>query len=126
MPVYDYECCRCGNITEVITIMADTDLKPCPVCAGDMVRIISISGVNCANQDASWLKPVADVVGNETREGREFKRNPTRENYHAWMKAKGLRPFEQGEKPCKPPPVDEDRMTKELYERHKARTRIEI
>lgn len=124
--IYDYECCRCGTLTEVIAAMDDTDLKPCPECQGDMVRIISISGVNCLNQDAGWLKTVTDVVGNETPEGREFKKNPTRANYHAWMKRKGLRPLEDGEKPSRPPAVDEDRMARQLYEKHRERTRIEL
>jgi putative FmdB family regulatory protein len=124
--LYDYECCRCGNITELFADWDDTGLKPCPECKGDMVRIISVSGQYCANQDADWIKTCVDVVGNETIEGREFKKNPTRDNLKQWMHVKNLRHMEPGEAPSKPKPVDESAMTKKLFEKYRERTRIEI
>jgi putative FmdB family regulatory protein len=127
MPIYDYECCMCGNIKEVITSPDDIDDRRCPSCEIGMARrIISASGRNCANQDAGWIRSAAEVAGTETVEGKEFKRNPTRDNMHAWMKAKGLRHMDPGEKPRKPEPVNEQRMAEALFERHRKRMAITI
>lgn len=45
MPVYEYQCKKCGHIFEVITIMADEELKPCTKCGtGSTKKILSQTG----------------------------------------------------------------------------------
>jgi len=125
MPIYDMECPSCGNIHEAYSGI-DEDPIQCPNCGSDTKRIISASGQYCSNQDAGWLKNVLEVVdkSDNTIASKEFLANPTRRNYKAWMKAKGLRPIEDGENrrkqaPWRPP-------TKTLLDRVMERRRIEI
>ena len=126
MPIYDYEC-ACGHIQERIERADDKRAKICPRCGKAQARrIISVSGQYCGNQDADWLKSVREVVGDETREGREFKRDPTRANYQAWMKRKGLRPMDIGERPNRPPIEDDRRLTRKLIENHRKRSAVSI
>lgn len=127
MPIYDMVCNHCGRVHEVITGPDDTDPVVCPLCQmGYASRIISASGVNCSNQDAGWIKSAAEVAGDETPQGRQFKRNPTRDNLQAWMKAKGLRHMDPGEGATKPPPPDQKRILKKMIERYRKRNRITI
>lgn len=124
MPIYDYECSKCGHIRERYANVNTKYLK-CPKCQGSSKRLISASGVYTGNQDADWIKSVREVVGDETREGREFKRDPTRANYKRWMKKKGLRPYEPGER-TKPERPDDSAIQRQVIDRHFKRKRIEI
>lgn len=106
MPTYDYECRYCDRIHERMEAWQDTAPKQCPYCDRlQAMRIVSVGQVFMGNQDAPWLKSVPEVIGTETREGREAKRNPTRANIKAWEKAKGLRHLEAGES-RRPTPTD--------------------
>lgn len=121
MPVYDFECTKCANIEEHI---ADYDRYTwfCSKCGADMVRIISVSGPNCANEDAEWIRSVREVVDKEGGPASQrFLKNPTRANYKKWMKAEGLRPFEPGEKPKRPEEwkPDIDKLVRMKREREK-------
>jgi len=130
MPVYDYECAACGHIHERIEEADDQLSKPCPACElAVAVRIISCgNSAYIGNQDAPWLKSVREVVGDETREGREFLRDPTRANYRAWMDRKGLRPLEPGEKGGKQQKreIVSQRMVAKLAELHRQRTALKV
>lgn len=41
MPVYEYECQKCGDVLEVSQRISDDPLKDCPRCAGSLKKIIS-------------------------------------------------------------------------------------
>ncbi|GBD37983.1 hypothetical protein HRbin37_00228 [bacterium HR37] len=43
MPIYEYECEKCGRITEVLQGFNDPPLKRCKHCRGKVHRIISLS-----------------------------------------------------------------------------------
>jgi putative FmdB family regulatory protein len=44
MPIYEYKCERCGNITEKMESINNADsVKECPVCGAQAKRIISNS-----------------------------------------------------------------------------------
>lgn len=131
MPLYDYQCDKCNHVREVITRIDDIYAEPCPKCATiSMHRIISCSGVNCANQDADWLKSAAEITekGQDAHPADvEFRKNPTRANYHAWMKARGIRPLDHGERFGRPDkPIDDATMTRKLWERYQARHKVEV
>jgi len=126
MPLYDYECQTCGLVEEHIAAMNEEIVEL--TCGHPGWRIISISGVNTANQDADWIRSVCDVVDKDPSKPhcREFIKNPTRENYMKFLKGEGLRPMEPGEKPRRPAPVNESRLLKLGLESLRKRRRIEI
>lgn len=41
MPLYDYECVNCRNVTEVRHGFNDTYEQPCPACGGRQKRVIN-------------------------------------------------------------------------------------
>ena len=43
MPIYEYECEKCGQITEALQGFNDPPLKKCKHCKGKVHRIISLS-----------------------------------------------------------------------------------
>ena len=43
MPIYEYECTKCGNIEEVIQKFSDKPLKKCLSCAGKLHKLVSQS-----------------------------------------------------------------------------------
>jgi len=125
MPIYDVECPGCGWAGEVIANV--NDMIDCPLCGATAKRIISVSGVNTFNEDAEWIRSVREVVDKEGGPHcQEFLTHPTRENLHTWMQVEGVRHMDPGERPSRPPPVDMDRITKDMMSRRQARERIEV
>jgi len=43
MPIYEYQCEKCGEITEVFQSFSDKPLKKCSNCSGKLHKIISQS-----------------------------------------------------------------------------------
>jgi putative FmdB family regulatory protein len=41
MPIYEYECRKCGERTEVLQKAKDKPLEKCPKCGGAVVKLIS-------------------------------------------------------------------------------------
>jgi len=41
MPIYEYECKKCGKRMEVWQKITDEPLKECPECGGELVKLIS-------------------------------------------------------------------------------------
>lgn len=128
MPLYDFECPNCGRVVEMIVPMDSCDDEfPCPTCLNVLKKIITLSGVHCANEDGDWIRSVTEVVDKEDKRPahQDFLRSPTRTNYKRWMKEAGIRPMEPGEKPTRKE-VDLNRLTEKTFERVRARERIEI
>src|SRR2546427_12324183 len=44
MPIYEYECKKCGKTIEVIQKMSDKPLKKHQACGGTLTKLISASG----------------------------------------------------------------------------------
>src|SRR5436309_6496949 len=44
MPIYEYECAKCGKTIEVIQKMSDKPLKKHEQCGGTLTKLISASG----------------------------------------------------------------------------------
>ncbi len=44
MPIYEYQCAACGQVTEAWQKFSDAPLATCPVCGGALTKLIS----NCA------------------------------------------------------------------------------
>ena len=43
MPIYEYECTKCGEVEEVFQKFSDKPLKKCRHCAGKLHKLISQS-----------------------------------------------------------------------------------
>lgn len=43
MPIYEYECEKCGHIHEAMQKMSDKPLSKCPNCSGKLHKLISHS-----------------------------------------------------------------------------------
>jgi len=43
MPIYEYECIKCGKIDEMIQKFSDKPLKKCKHCSGKLHKLISQS-----------------------------------------------------------------------------------
>jgi putative FmdB family regulatory protein len=41
MPTYEYKCTKCEEMFEVFQKMTDIPLKECPVCGGELQKVIS-------------------------------------------------------------------------------------
>ena len=44
MPIYEYQCTKCGNKLEIIQKFDDESLKICEKCLGELIKIISPAG----------------------------------------------------------------------------------
>lgn len=129
MPVYDIECERCHKIIEVIESVKTNKVRRCPKCGGITKRIISARRSTDNLVDPAWLKSVTDIVAkgaDATMADTIFLRNPTRRNYKAWMRSRGLRPLEPGEGPSRPEPPDMDKIVKEMWDKDVQRRAISV
>ncbi len=43
MPIYEYECAKCGHVHEIMQKMSDKPLSKCPECSGKLHKLISQS-----------------------------------------------------------------------------------
>ena len=43
MPIYEYRCVKCGNLTEVLQKFSDLPIAECELCQGKMKKLISQS-----------------------------------------------------------------------------------
>jgi putative FmdB family regulatory protein len=43
MPIYEYECSKCGEIEEALQKFSDKPLKTCKLCSGKLHKLISHS-----------------------------------------------------------------------------------
>ena len=128
MPLFDYQCDQCGHIHEEVQHW-NVYTVPCPKCEGNAQKIISLSGVNTANNDAEWIRSIVEVVDKDSSDPVDvaMRTNPTRDNMKRWMKEKGLRHFEPGEeRNNRPDPPDMDRLTEATFRERQKRHALEI
>ena len=59
MPIYEYECTRCGRVEEVMQQFSDKPLKACPECSGKLQKLISRSSFHL--KGTGWY--VTDYAG---------------------------------------------------------------
>ena len=70
MPIYEYECTKCGKIEEVLQKFSDKPLTKCQSCAGKLHKLVSQStfhlkgtgwyATDYANKSASAPKPSSE------------------------------------------------------------------
>jgi putative FmdB family regulatory protein len=70
MPIYEYECSKCGKTIEVIQKMSDKPLKKHEKCGGTLTKLISAAGFQF--KGTGWY--VTDYARKESKaESREAK-----------------------------------------------------
>ena len=69
MPIYEYECAKCGKTIEVIQKMSDKPLKKHEACGGALTKLISASGFQF--KGTGWY--VTDYARKSSPESKESK-----------------------------------------------------
>lgn len=59
MPIYEYECTKCGKMTEAIQKFSDPPLSECSHCHGELHKLISMSTFHL--KGSGWY--VTDYAG---------------------------------------------------------------
>ena len=59
MPLYEYECVKCGNKTEKIENLLGPHLKKCPKCGGKVERLLAAPAIQF--KGSGWY--VTDYAG---------------------------------------------------------------
>lgn len=96
MPLHDFQCLKCGTISEEFVKWDEYELE-CLMCDGITKRVyLKFNGIK--KEDPSWLKDTIDVVDKDGgAHCQEFIKHPNRQNYNNWMDTEGLRPMDEGE-----------------------------
>ena len=61
MPIYEYECSKCGNIEEAFQKMSDPPLQECSKCKGRLKKLVSHSSFHL--KGSGWY--VTDYGGSK-------------------------------------------------------------
>jgi putative FmdB family regulatory protein len=64
MPIYEYECTKCGRIDEIVQKLSDKPLVQCRHCSGELKKLISQSAFHL--KGGGWY---ADSYGNKSSTG---------------------------------------------------------
>ena len=62
MPIYEYECVKCGRIEEAFQKISDAPLTTCPQCGGELRKMISNSSFHL--KGGGWY--VTDYGGSKS------------------------------------------------------------
>jgi putative FmdB family regulatory protein len=71
MPIYEYECKKCGKTIEVIQKMSDAPLKRHTGCGGTLTKLISAAGFQF--KGTGWYVTDYARKGTESKETKETK-----------------------------------------------------
>ncbi|MDR1922105.1 MAG: zinc ribbon domain-containing protein [Candidatus Adiutrix sp.] len=59
MPIYEYQCARCGETTETLQKFSDPPLSNCPACGGKLSKLMSMNSFQL--KGSGWY--VTDYAG---------------------------------------------------------------
>ena len=71
MPIYEYECAKCGKTIEIIQKMSDKPLKKHEDCGGALTKLISASGFQF--KGTGWYVTDYGRKGSEPKETKDNK-----------------------------------------------------
>lgn len=71
MPIYEYECTKCGKIEEVLQNFSDKPLTKCPSCAGKLHKLVSQSTFHL--KGTGWY--VTDYANKSTKAQKPSSKN---------------------------------------------------
>jgi len=86
MPIYEYQCKKCGETTEIMQKFSDTPLKKCPACGGRMAKLMSMNSFQL--KGSGWYvtdytgrkdesAPKKEAAGSEAKTEKTPKETPT-------------------------------------------------
>ncbi len=84
MPIYEYECTKCGKVYEVWQQMSDKPLKRCKECSGKLQKLISRSSFHL--KGSGWYatdyagKSAPSSSGHNSGSGDAGKEHPKKKN----------------------------------------------
>jgi putative FmdB family regulatory protein len=64
MPIYEYGCESCGQVTEILQKLSDAPLKKCPHCSGKLKKLMSLNTFHL--KGSGWY--VTDYAGKKAPE----------------------------------------------------------
>ncbi|MDR2422791.1 MAG: zinc ribbon domain-containing protein [Deltaproteobacteria bacterium] len=73
MPLYEYECQNCHQVTEALQKFSDLPLSVCPKCGGQLSKLMSLNSFSL--KGSGWYatdyaaKPSPDKVGSDKNTG---------------------------------------------------------
>jgi putative FmdB family regulatory protein len=73
MPIYEYECAKCGHIHEIMQKMSEKPLTKCPDCSGKLHKLISQSAFHL--KGSGWY--VTDYSNKSNSSTASAKKNET-------------------------------------------------
>ena len=73
MPIYEYECAKCGKTIEIIQKMSDKPLKKHEKCGGTLTKLISASGFQFKGTGWYVTDYARKDAKGESKEGKEAK-----------------------------------------------------
>jgi putative FmdB family regulatory protein len=71
MPVYEYECQQCNQVTEAMQKFSDAPLNQCPHCSGQLRKMISQSAFHL--KGSGWYVTDYAHKGDSDPEGKKEK-----------------------------------------------------
>jgi len=73
MPIYEYQCTKCGDRFEAFQKMSDASIKKCKKCKGKVERLISPAGF--VLKGSGWY--VTDYPSESRKKGMEAEKKST-------------------------------------------------
>src|SRR5215475_8301685 len=82
MPIYEYECSKCGKTIEVLQKMTDKPLKKHAGCGGSLTKLISAAGFQFKGTGwyvTDYARKGANTESKETKETKDTSSNGNKE-----------------------------------------------
>jgi putative FmdB family regulatory protein len=79
MPIYEYECTKCGQQTEVWQKFSDPPIAKCESCRGRMKKLISQSTFHLKGTGWYVTDYASKPGGKDERKGKSDKKSTTKE-----------------------------------------------
>ncbi|MEJ2657530.1 MAG: zinc ribbon domain-containing protein [Desulfobacterales bacterium] len=87
MPIYEYECSKCGRIDEVIQKFSDKPLVKCKYCSGKLHKLISHSSFHL--KGTGWyITDYANKSGSPATSSTKEKQNASQSSDNPGKKSK--------------------------------------
>jgi putative FmdB family regulatory protein len=73
VPIYEYQCSKCGDVFEVIQKFSDQPLTKHEKCGGDVERLLSAPGIHF--KGAGWYVTDYARAGSKKEDGKDNKKD---------------------------------------------------
>jgi putative FmdB family regulatory protein len=87
LPLYEYECTKCGRRTEIIQKFSDPPLKACGVCKGRLKKLLSAPAIQF--KGSGWYVTDYGKGGGAGSKGGESKDAPAKPSSSSESKESG-------------------------------------